>query len=112
MRSVAVILVATLFFFAGHSLAIGASLKQVQTIPLDDVEGRIDHLAIDPQQKRLYVAALGNNSVEVIDLAAGKRVKSIGGMKEPQGVCALGDGPFVAPSAEDPKSLSFDPDLK
>jgi hypothetical protein len=32
------------------------------------VKGRIDHLSIDVEKARLFVAALGNNSVEVIDL--------------------------------------------
>jgi YVTN family beta-propeller protein len=55
-------------------------------IPLGDVNGRIDHLAFDPDHKRLFVAELGNDSVGVIDVAAGKVVKQITGLKEPQGV--------------------------
>jgi DNA-binding beta-propeller fold protein YncE len=47
---------------------------------------RIDHLAVDPAGQRLFVAALGNGTLEVVDLAAGKRVRSIPGLKEPQGV--------------------------
>lgn len=63
-----------------------APLRLVQTIPLPNVEGRIDHLDIDLKGQRLFVAALGNNTLEIIDLRAGKRVHSIGGLKEPQGV--------------------------
>ncbi len=55
------------------------------TIPLEGVTGRIDHLAYDPESKRLFVAALGNGSVEVIDLEKGERVKSITSLAEPQG---------------------------
>lgn len=63
-----------------------APLKLVQTIPLPGVEGRIDHLGGDIKGQRLFVAALGNNTLEIIDLALGKRVQSIKGLREPQGV--------------------------
>jgi DNA-binding beta-propeller fold protein YncE len=55
------------------------------------VDGRIDHLAVDLAGKRLFVAALGNNTVEVVDLAAGRRVRSLAGFDEPQGVAYLAD---------------------
>src|SRR5882672_9447254 len=61
-------------------------LKMVQTIPLPGVEGRIDHLSVDLKGQRLFVAALGNNTLEVVDLAQGKRIRSITGLREPQGV--------------------------
>jgi DNA-binding beta-propeller fold protein YncE len=60
--------------------------RPVQTIPLPGVEGRIDHLAADVKRGRLFVAALGNNTVEVIDLAAGRRTATGSGTREPQGV--------------------------
>ena len=63
-----------------------APLVLTATIPLNGVSGRIDHMAFAPRRQRLIVAALGNNSVEVIDLAAGKRVQRIAGLSEPQGV--------------------------
>jgi YVTN family beta-propeller protein len=55
-------------------------------VPLGDVKGRIDHLAIDVDGQRLYVAALGNNSVEVVDLSARKVARSLTGLEEPQGI--------------------------
>src|SRR5277367_6663968 len=61
-------------------------LRLGTTIELPDVQGRIDHLSIDVKRQRLFVSALGNNTVEVIDLKAGKRVKTISGLQEPQGV--------------------------
>jgi hypothetical protein len=61
-------------------------LALVQTIRLPDVRGRIDPLAVDLDGARLFVAALGNNSVEVIDLRAGKRVSRISNLREPQGI--------------------------
>jgi YVTN family beta-propeller protein len=53
---------------------------------LNNVEGRIDHLAVDLKGQRLFVAALGNNTVEVIDLKTGNRDHTIAGLREPQGV--------------------------
>lgn len=61
-------------------------LRMVQTIALPNVEGRIDHLAVDLKGQRLFVAALGNNTVEVLDLRAGARLHTITGLHEPQGV--------------------------
>lgn len=61
-------------------------MNTAQTIALPNVEGRIDHLAVDLAGHRLFVAALGNNTIEVIDLNAGRRTGSIHGVKEPQGI--------------------------
>jgi len=61
-------------------------LRLVQTIRLDGVEGRIDHFALDEKGHRLFMAALGNDSVEVIDAVAGKVVGQIKGLQAPQGV--------------------------
>lgn len=60
-------------------------LRLEKTIELPDVQGRIDHMSVDVKGQRLFVSALGNNTVEVIDVAAGKRVKTITGLAEPQG---------------------------
>lgn len=61
-------------------------LKLVGTIPMPGVRDRIDHLSVDLKGNRLFVSALGNNTVEVINLSSGKDVHSITGMREPQGV--------------------------
>ena len=61
-------------------------LSLIQTIPIQNVAGRIDHMDIDVQGQRLFVAALGNNSVFVVDLARGRVIRSIAGFNEPQGV--------------------------
>ncbi len=57
-----------------------------RTIPLTGVSGRIDHMAIDLRRGRLFVAELGNDTVDVVDLAAGKVIQHIKGLREPQGV--------------------------
>src|SRR5690348_6852932 len=69
--------------------ATSPPLSEVQVIPLPGVERRIDHFAVDPAGKRLFVAALGNGTLEVLDLDAGKRITTIRGLKEPQGVAYL-----------------------
>ena len=61
-------------------------LRIEKTIELPDVQGRIDHMSVDVKGERLFVSALGNNTVEVIDTKAGKRIKTITGLQEPQGV--------------------------
>jgi DNA-binding beta-propeller fold protein YncE len=61
-------------------------LTQVRTIPLDGVEGRIDHFGLDAKGKRLFVAALGNDSVEVVDLTAGKVTQHIRNLSTLQGI--------------------------
>src|ERR1041385_1737055 len=66
-------------------------LTLTQTIPLPGVEGRIDHFAFDPTGQRLFVCALGNNSVEIIDLRKGTRIHSISGLGSPQGVAYIPD---------------------
>jgi DNA-binding beta-propeller fold protein YncE len=66
-----------------------APLKLEQTIELLGVQGRIDHMSIDIAGQRLFVSALGNNTVEVIDLKAGKLAHTISGLKEPQGALYL-----------------------
>jgi DNA-binding beta-propeller fold protein YncE len=64
----------------------GAPFVLETKIPLGEVSGRIDHLAIDLRRQRLFVAELGNNSLGVVDLAAGKVIRRIEGLNEPQGV--------------------------
>jgi len=87
-------------------------MKLVQTIPLEGVEGRMDHFGIDPERNRLYLAALGNNTLELIDLAAGKRIKSIKGLKKPTGIRVLpGSGKVVVASGDDGKVRVYDADL-
>ena len=73
-----------------------APLSFIGTIALPGVEGRIDHLAFDAATRRLYVAALGNNSVEVLDAGAGTHLKSLPGFREPQGIAVLPDVKSVA----------------
>src|SRR5215469_16761275 len=80
-----------------------------KTVELPDVQGRIDHMSVDVKGQRLFVSALGNNTVEVIDIKAGKRVKTITGLAEPQGVLYVpaNDRLYVA-NAKDGSVRIFD----
>jgi hypothetical protein len=71
------------------------------TIPLADVGGRIDHMAIDLDRKRLIVAELGNGSVEAIDVAQGKVVHRITGLRSPQGVAYVKTADLIAIASAD-----------
>ena len=67
----------------------GTPLKLRTTVALHGVEGRIDHFAFDPAGERLFVCALGNNTVEVIDLRSCQRIHSITGLGSPQGIAYI-----------------------
>jgi hypothetical protein len=67
-----------------------SALQLVQTIPLPGVKGRLDHMAVDLEKKRLFVAAVANGTIEVLDLDAGKLINSIPGIKDAQDALFLG----------------------
>lgn len=81
-------------FLAFLFLTIGCStlsqnkniLTRLNTIELPNVEGRIDHMSIDIKSGRLFIAALGNGSIEIIDLKTKKDIASLKGLEEPQGI--------------------------
>jgi len=64
----------------------GGPLRREREILLPGVEGRIDHFSTDEGGQRLFIAALGNGSVEIVDIRKGERTAEIEGLKEPQGV--------------------------
>jgi DNA-binding beta-propeller fold protein YncE len=68
----------------------------VHSIELPRVDGRIDHLAFDPATSLLYVAALGNNTVEVVDVKSFAHMKSLPGFREPQGIAVIPDASSIA----------------
>jgi len=63
-----------------------APLKLTQKIALPNVKGRIDHMDVDVKGQRLFIAGLENGTLEVVDLKAGKWLRSVPGLKAPQGV--------------------------
>ncbi len=63
-----------------------APLQLIQKIPVPGVAGRIDHFTAFPKRRLLIFAALGNNSMEIVNTFEAKVVQSIKGLNEPQGV--------------------------
>ncbi len=91
-RSFRICITAVLFLVAPISRVNAQdkeSLHLAQTIPMPNVKGRIDHMDVDVKGKRLFVAGLDNGSLEVVDLQAGKWLKSIPGFKKTQGVACV-----------------------
>jgi DNA-binding beta-propeller fold protein YncE len=66
-------------------------LRLERKIELPAVDGRIDHMSIDLETGRLFMAALGNNTVEVVDTKAAKRIQTLRGLAEPQGILFVPD---------------------
>src|SRR5215212_6188107 len=83
MKTVAVLLVLLNVAFAADEL------KLKTTVPLPGVKGRFDHFAVDTNTQRIFVAALGNNTLEILDSAAAKRLHTITGLHKPTGVAFL-----------------------
>jgi len=91
-----VVAAATIGLVSFQAASAQTPLALVGTIDLPHVEGRIDHLAVDMAAQRLFVAALGNNTVEVLDLKASRHAKSLPGFREPQGIAVVPDANLVA----------------
>ncbi|MFL5243811.1 MAG: YncE family protein [Gemmataceae bacterium] len=84
------------FFFAllcviPSAAAEPTSLKLVETIPLKGPEGRLDHLALDAKNARLFVANMANGSLDIVDLKAGKLIKQVPDQKKIQGIAYVPD---------------------
>jgi DNA-binding beta-propeller fold protein YncE len=87
---------AAILVVASALVTAQSPLVLVRSIDLPGVEGRIDHLSVDLDTNQLFLAALGNNSVEVVDLAAGTQARSLSGFHEPQGLQVVPDRKVVA----------------
>src|SRR6266446_3256147 len=87
------LLVMALPLVAGES----SRLEFVQDISLQGKAGRFDHLVLDANGQHLFVANLSNDTLDVVDLKAGKLIKQIPGQQKIQGVAYAPevDGIFV-----------------
>lgn len=70
---------------AAQAKSTAAPLRLIATIPLPHVRGRIDHFSVDVPGRRLFISALGNHTVEVVDIRANKWLRAVSGVKQPQG---------------------------
>lgn len=84
-------------------------LQLEEQIPVPGVAGRLDHFSADAKRRRLFVSALGNNSLEVIDVFAGRVIHSIKGLAQPQGPLYVpGVDKLYVANAEDGKVRVYD----
>lgn len=84
-----------------------APLTLKNSVALPGVEGRFDHAAVDPATHRLFFAALGNNTLEVVDVNAGKHLHTIAGLKKPTGVLFLADMNLLVVASGDDGTCRF-----
>jgi hypothetical protein len=82
----------------GADQSAEAPLQLEGKIPLGNVRGRIDHMAIDPKRQRLFVAELGNDTVGVVDLSNRKLLRRISGLKESRKASAMSFPPIPSTS--------------
>jgi len=78
------------------------------TVPLEGVKGRFDHFASG--KGKVFVSALGNNTVEVIDLFQGTLVHTITGVPNPQGVAFSPEANKLFVASEKGKVYIYDGD--
>jgi DNA-binding beta-propeller fold protein YncE len=83
---ITLILVAVMLGVSSAAAQPAQPLTLVQTMRLPGVTGKFDHFAIDLAGRRLFAAATGNHSVEVINLSTGKMEQSIPGLGKPHGL--------------------------
>ena len=61
-----------------------STLELKGRIPMANVNGRIDHVSVDLMGQRLFVDAFDNKTLEVIDVQAGKQLRTIANLNHPQ----------------------------
>lgn len=113
LTSLSLLLIATMLLNCASSSQNPAMEKDVlmlsAEIPLPNVSGRIDHIAYDAVHHLAFIAALGNNTVEVADLNAKKAVHTITGLKEPQGILYIpASNRLVVANGDDGTCIFFD----
>jgi hypothetical protein len=91
----------------------GVGLELEAKIALGEVRGRIDHLTVDLGRQRLYVAELGNDSLGMVDIKEHKAIRTLTGLREPQGIgyVASTDTLYVANAQDGSLRLFQGPDL-
>lgn len=78
-----------------------APLVLDRIIPIPGIEGRFDHMAVDNEHGRVFASVYGNDSVEVLDTARGRRIHSIQeGFIKPQMVVYLPESNRIVVSSE------------
>ncbi len=77
-------------------------------IPMPAVQGRIDHMTVDPETGRIFAAVYGNDTVEVLDVHRAREMFAIrGGLGEPQGVAFLPEANRIAVTSDMGGTVTF-----
>jgi DNA-binding beta-propeller fold protein YncE len=96
MRSISLVLLCSLGATLTASAQHSAPLTLTRTIALKSVAGRFDHFAFDPATNRLFVAATGNHSIEIVNVSDGEVTERITGLGKPHGLAWIDGKLFVA----------------
>jgi hypothetical protein len=58
---------------------------------LPGVQGRLDHFTIDAKRRRVIFSGLGNDTVQVVDVFAGRMIHQIDRLAQPQDTLYLAE---------------------
>jgi DNA-binding beta-propeller fold protein YncE len=84
-------------------------LSLTTRLALPNVDGRIDHFSADVKGKRLFLSALGNRTLEVLDVSSGQHLKTLADLADPQGThYDPGTNRLFVASAKDGTAKLFD----
>ncbi len=82
-------------------------LRLNKSILMPGVKGRLGHLSVDLKNQRIFVAATGNNSIEVIDLKSGRSIGSVTGLRGPQGIFYYAETNRIVVASRDDGTVKF-----
>ncbi|MBI3467174.1 MAG: hypothetical protein HY000_29530 [Planctomycetes bacterium] len=91
VRLLGAIAAVAVWFAAGALASDEPPLELTEKIALKGPPGRLDHLALDRQRSRLFVANMANSSLDVVDLETGKLVRQVPDQKGIQGIAYAPD---------------------
>ena len=90
IHTAGVVLLLSLGSISAHTQVTSLPVLQ-KTIALPDGTGKFDHFAFDMNANRLFIAATGNHSIEVLDLNSGKVNEMLTGLGKPHGLAWISE---------------------
>jgi len=90
IHTTGVVLLLSLGSISAHTQVTSLPVLQ-KTIALPDGTGKFDHFAFDMNANRLFIAATGNHSIEVLDLNSGKVNEMLTGLGKPHGLAWISE---------------------
>lgn len=84
-------------------------VKPLKAVAVPDLEGPIEHMAADVKGQRIFLAATGKNSIEILDAETLHHLDSITGLAQPQDLAFLpGNGNLLVTNAADGSLRTYD----